>query len=95
MMWCWWVIPFGMAAWQHPCRVSLHEHAAKLRGKRIALFATSGSSGMAASIGEAEALCSESEVVVRDAAAHLLVDGTDGEQGYIVVGSTRITTRNE
>lgn len=36
----------------------LHEHAAKLAGKRIALFATSGSSGISTSAGEARALCS-------------------------------------
>lgn len=40
-----------------PMQTFLHEHAAKLTGKRIALFATSGSSGISTSLSEARALC--------------------------------------
>ena len=43
----------------------LHEHASKLAGKRIALFATSGGSGISASIGEARSLCPEATFVDR------------------------------
>ncbi len=44
-----------------PMQTFLHEHAAKLAGKRIALFATSGSSGISTSVGEARVFCSEAE----------------------------------
>lgn len=40
-----------------PMQAFLHEHASKLAGKRIALFATSGSSGISTSVSEARALC--------------------------------------
>lgn len=40
-----------------PMQTFLHQHAARLSGKRIALFATSGSSGMSSSVNEARALC--------------------------------------
>ena len=43
----------------------LHEHAAKLAGKRIALFATSGSSGISTSVSEARSLCPEATVIDR------------------------------
>ena len=36
----------------------LHNHASKLAGKRIALFASSGSSGISASVDEVRTLCS-------------------------------------
>lgn len=41
----------------------LHSHASKLEGKRIALFATSGGSGISSSAREAEALCPDSEIM--------------------------------
>lgn len=41
-----------------PMQTFLHEHASKLAGKRIALFATSGSSGISSSVSEARTLCS-------------------------------------
>lgn len=44
-----------------PMQSFLHEHAEKLTGKRIALFATSGSSGISTSAGEARALCPDAE----------------------------------
>ena len=46
-----------------PMQAFLHEHADKLAGKRVALFATSGSSGIAGSVGEARALCPEATFV--------------------------------
>lgn len=44
-----------------PMQTFLHNHAAKLSGKRIALFASSGSSGISTSVDEARALCSDAE----------------------------------
>lgn len=41
----------------------LHSHAPKLEGKRIALFATSGGSGISSSVREAETLCPDSEIL--------------------------------
>lgn len=41
----------------------LHGHASKLEGKRIALFATSGGSGISSSVREAETLCPDSEIL--------------------------------
>lgn len=41
-----------------PMQTFLHNHASKLSGKRIALFATSGSSGISTSVDEARGLCS-------------------------------------
>lgn len=43
----------------------LHTHASKLAGKRITLFATSGSSGISTSVSEARNLCLESEFIDR------------------------------
>lgn len=40
----------------------LHNHAPKLGGKRIALFATSGGSGISTSVNEAKALCTGATV---------------------------------
>ncbi len=44
-----------------PMQSFLHSHASKLAGKRIALFATSGGSGISTSVGEARNLCPEAE----------------------------------
>lgn len=41
-----------------PMQTFLHNHASKLAGKRIALFASSGSSGISASVDEVRTLCS-------------------------------------
>lgn len=46
-----------------PMQTFLHEHASKLAGKHIALFATSGSSGISTSVNEAAKLCPESEIL--------------------------------
>ena len=40
-----------------PMQAFLHEHASKLEGKRVALFATSGSSGISTSANEARGFC--------------------------------------
>lgn len=48
-----------------PMQTFLHEHAAKLAGKRIALFATSGSSGISISVSEARGLCPDATVIDR------------------------------
>lgn len=42
-----------------PMQTFLHNHADKLKGKRIALFASSGSSGISTSVSEARRLCSD------------------------------------
>lgn len=44
-----------------PMQTFLHNHAAKLTGKQIALFASSGSSGITTSVSEARALCPDAE----------------------------------
>ena len=43
-----------------PMQTFLYEHADKLSDKRIALFATSGSSGISTSVNEAQSLCTNS-----------------------------------
>lgn len=45
-----------------PMQSFLHEHAAQLAGKRVAIFATSGSSGITSSVREAETLCPEADI---------------------------------
>ena len=45
--------PIWYSSMATPMQAFLHEHAAKLAGKRIALFATSGSSGISTSVSEA------------------------------------------
>lgn len=49
--------PIWYGSMATPMQTFLHEHATKLSGKRIALFATSGSSGISSSVSEARALC--------------------------------------
>ena len=57
--------PIWYGSMATPMQAFLHEHASKLAGKRIALFATSGGSGISASIGEARSLCPEATFVDR------------------------------
>lgn len=45
-----------------PMQTFLHTHAAALAGKRLALFATSGSSGIGTSVAEAAALCPDARL---------------------------------
>lgn len=46
-----------------PMQTFLHFHASKLAGKRIALFATSGSSGISTSVSEARNLCKDATIL--------------------------------
>ncbi|WP_040603022.1 cyclophilin-like fold protein [Paraprevotella xylaniphila] len=46
-----------------PMQTFLHEHAEKLAGKRIALFSTSGSSGISSSVSEARNLCPDATII--------------------------------
>lgn len=55
--------PIWYGSMATPMQSFLHAHASKLAGKRIALFATSGSSGISASVSEARNLCPESEFI--------------------------------
>ena len=48
-----------------PMQTFLHSHASKLVGKRIALFATSGSSGISTSVNEARSLCPDARIIDR------------------------------
>lgn len=57
--------PIWYGSMATPMQTFLHSHAAKLAGKRIALFATSGSSGISTSIGEARSLCTDATVMDR------------------------------
>lgn len=50
--------PIWYSSMATPMQTFLHNHASKLAGKRIALFATSGSSSISASVDEARTLCS-------------------------------------
>lgn len=55
--------PIWYGSMATPMQTFLHEHAGKLAGKRIALFATSGSSGISTSAGEARSLCPDATVI--------------------------------
>lgn len=55
--------PIWYGSMASPMQTFLHENAERLAGKRIALFATSGSSGMSASADEAAELCPDAEIL--------------------------------
>lgn len=55
--------PIWYGSMATPMQTFLHEHAAKLADKRIALFATSGSSEISSSVSEARALCPKATLV--------------------------------
>lgn len=57
--------PIWYGSMATPMQSFLHTHASKLAGKRITLFATSGSSGISTSVSEARNLCLESEFIDR------------------------------
>jgi len=63
------IVFFGYPIWYGsmatPMRAFLHSHASKLAGKRIALFATSGSSGISTSADEARSLCPDATIIDR------------------------------
>lgn len=72
--------PIWYGSMATPMQTFLHDHAAKFAGKRIALFATSGSSGISTSVSEARTLC---------------LDATIIEQSLLLTSSTlsQMTTR--
>lgn len=55
--------PIWYSCMATPMQAFLHNHGAKLKGKRLALFATSGSSGISTSVSEAKALCPDANVL--------------------------------
>lgn len=57
--------PIWYSSMATPMQAFLYEHAAKLAGKRIALFATSGSGGISTSVSEARSLCPDATVIDR------------------------------
>ena len=57
--------PIWYGSMATPMQTFLHTHASKLAGKRIALFATSGSSGISASVSEARSLCPDATIIDR------------------------------
>lgn len=57
--------PIWHSSMATPMQTFLHEHAEKFAGKRIALFATSGSSGISTSVSEARNLCPDAMVIDR------------------------------
>jgi len=57
--------PIWYGSMATPMQAFLHSHASKLAGKRIALFATSGSSGISTSADEARSLCPDATIIDR------------------------------
>ncbi len=55
--------PIWYGSMATPMQTFLHSHASKLAGKRIALFATSGSSEISTSVNEARNLCSNATII--------------------------------
>ena len=55
--------PIWYAHMATPMQTFLHNHATKLAGKRLVLFATSGSSGISTSVNDARSLCPSSIIV--------------------------------
>lgn len=55
--------PIWYGSMATPMQTFLHSHASKLAGKRIALFATSGSSGISSSVSEARSLCPDATII--------------------------------
>ena len=55
--------PIWYSSMATPMQTFLHEHATKFAGKRIALFATSGSSGISSSASEARSLCPYASII--------------------------------
>ncbi len=82
--------PIWYGSMATPMQAFLHEHASKLAGKRIALFATSGGSGISASIGEARSLCPEATFVDRTL---LLTSSTLSQMEGRVAGMARRNRR--
>ena len=57
--------PIWYGSMATPMQTFLHSHASKLARKRIALFATSGSSGISTSVSEARSLCPDATIIDR------------------------------
>ena len=57
--------PIWYGSMATPMQTFLHTHASKRAGKRLALFATSGSSGISASVSEARSLCPDATIIDR------------------------------
>lgn len=57
--------PIWYGSMATPMQTFLHAHASKLAGKRIALFVTSGSSGISTSVNEARSLCADATIIGR------------------------------
>lgn len=57
--------PIWYGSMATPMQTFLHFHASKLAGKQIALFATSGSSGISTSVNEARSLCPDATIIDR------------------------------
>lgn len=57
--------PIWYGSMATPMQTFLHSHASKLTGKRVALFATSGSSGISTSVNEARSLCPDATIIDR------------------------------
>ena len=57
--------PIWYGSMATPMQTFLYSHASKLAGKQIALFATSGSSGISASVSEARSLCPDATIIDR------------------------------
>lgn len=55
--------PIWYGSMATPMQTFLHSHASQLAGRRIALFATSGSSGMSTSVDEARSLCPDATII--------------------------------
>lgn len=55
--------PIWYSSMATPMQTFLKDHSTKLAGKRIALFATSGSSGMSTSVSEARRLCPDATIL--------------------------------
>ena len=55
--------PIWYGSMATPMQTFLHAHASKLASKRIALFATSGSSGISTSVSEARTLCPDATII--------------------------------
>lgn len=57
--------PIWYGSMATPMQTFLHSHASKLAGKRIALFVTSGSSGISTLVNEARSLCPDATIIGR------------------------------
>ena len=57
--------PIWYGSMATPMQIFLYSHASKLAGKQIALFATSGSSGISASVSKARSLCPDATIIDR------------------------------